>query len=486
MSTDEAGPRQRTYGNWRQGVRPGLFGLGPVTTALAFALIITAVMLSAVSLKVAIGFVVVGVVAFAPLAVRLNGRTGLQVLAARVMWWRSRSKRQHMYFSGIASPVTDTHRLPGILARSRVYEVETGRMGNIAVVFVAQTRHYTVTLRCAPEGTDLVDQDVIDGRIARMAGWLSSLCREPMLVQAQVTVETTPDPGTALATEVEGTMRANAPTLARTVLDEVVESYPAGSAKVDTLVSLTFSPPPARRWSPEDMCREVAARLPYLHAGLTGAGGTAIMPLTADALKRVVRGAYDPAVHHDLELARVMDMDWSAVGPVAAREAWDFYQHDSGVSRTWGMVEAPRGVVFSNTFGRLSEPDPDLLCKRTSIVYRPYSPAEAARLVEADKRAARFNAQKKPRPSARDVVDVEAADQAADEEATGAGVVRFTVLVTATVRSEQDLEDANSTIRSRAGEARLVLRPMYGCQAAAFAAGLPVGVVLSAHTTIPF
>jgi len=171
---------------------------------------------------------------------------------------------------------------------------------------------------------------------------------------------------------------------------------------------------------------------------------------------------------------------------VAAREAWDFYRHDSGVSRTWGMVEAPRGVVFSSTFGRLSEPEADFLRKRTTIVYRPYGPGEAARLVEADKRDARFTASKKPRPTARDLVDVAAAEQAADEEATGAGMIRFTVLVTATVKSEDQLDDANSIIRTRAGESRLSLRPMYGCQAAAFAAGLPVGVVLSAHASIPY
>jgi hypothetical protein len=32
----------------------------------------------------------------------------------------------------------------------------------------------------------------------------------------------------------------------------------------------------------------------------------------------------------------------------------------------------------------------------------------------------------------------------------------------------------------------LFLRPMYGAQAAAFAAGLPAGVVLTTHASIPF
>jgi hypothetical protein len=84
------------------------------------------------------------------------------------------------------------------------------------------------------------------------------------------------------------------------------------------------------------------------------------------------------------------------------------------------------------------------------------------------------------------MADLDAADQAAQEEAAGAGMIRFTVLVTATVRSEEELDDAARVVQSRAGEARLFLRPMYGCQAATFAAGLPAGVVLTSHTTIPF
>jgi hypothetical protein len=477
---------QRTYGNWRLGRKAGLFGLGPAGTIAAFIVMAIAAGLLAVSFYAALWTALVGLAALAPLAVRVHGRTGLQVLAARAAWWMGRSRRQHVYVSGVASQVTLSHRLPGILARSEVYEVETGRAGLIGVVVVPQSRHYTVTLRCAPEGVDLVDQSAIDARVGRLAGWLSALCREPMLVQAQVTVDTTPDPGTLLAAEVAGTTRPDAPPLARQVLDEVVRAYPTGSATVDTRVSMTFAPPAGRSWSHEEMCREIATRLPHFHAGLTGAGASAISPMTPAALARVLRGAYDPGATLDLAQAEDAPIDWSQAGPVATREAWNSYRHDSGVSRSWGMVEAPRGVVFASTFARLTEPDPQLLRKRVTLIYRPYPPRESARLVESDKRDARFNAAQRPRPTARDMVDLAAAEQAAEEEAAGAGIIRFTVLVTATVDDESKLDDADAIIRARAGEARLFLRPMYGCQAAAFAAGLPAGVVLTTHATIPF
>ena len=488
MSTgvrERGSEQQRTYGHWRLGRGAGLFGLGPVGTIAAFLVMVLAAAMLPVSVLAALITAVTGLLVLAPLAIRINGRTGFQVITARIAWWLARSRRHHVYISGVASRVAAAHQLPGVLARSEVYEVETGRSGLVAVV-VPQSRHYTVTLRCSPEGMDLVDQAVIDTRVAHLASWLAALSREPQLVQAQVTVETTPDPGTRLAAEVAATSRPDAPALALQVLDDVVRTYPSGSATVDTRVSLTYSAPPGRSLSHEDVCREVATRLPHLHAGLTGATGAGIVPMSARSLAGVVRAAYDPAAALDLARTPHLTPDWPQAGPVATRESWDSYRHDSGISRTWCMVEAPRGVVYSRLFSRLTDPDPQLLRKRVTMIYRPYSPGEAARLVESDKRDARFLASKKHRPSARDLTDLAAADQAAEEEAIGAGMTRFTVLVTATVADETQLDEASAIIQARAGEARLTLRPMYGCQAAGFAAGLPAGVVLPTHATIPF
>lgn len=477
---------ERTYGHWRLGRRPGLWGLDPIGTGLAFGFMVLTASLLSVSTTLAIWVAVVGVAALAPLMIRINGRTGLQALAARIMWWLGVLRRQHIYVSGVASRITEAHQLPGILARSVVYEVETGRHGTVAIVVVPQSRHYTMTLRCETDGMDLVDRPVVDSRVARLAAWLAALAREPMLTQAQITIETTPDPGTRLADEVSNTTLPDAPALARQVLDDVVRRYPAGSAAVDTRVSLTFSPPTGQAWKPEVMCREVATRLPHLQASLNGTGASGIRPMTANELAVTMRACYDPVVAHDLARAHDTELAWDEAGPVAAKETWNSYQHDSGVSRTWGMVEAPRGIVFASTYSRLTEPDPELLRKRVSLIYRPYGPGEAARLVERDKRDAYFEAGKKARATARDYVDVAAAEQTAAEEARGAGVVRFTVLVTATVADEAALPEAERIIRARAGEARLHLRSMTGSQAASFTAGLPGGVVLPTHASIPF
>ncbi len=57
--------------------------------------------------------------------------------------------------------------------------------------------------------------------------------------------------------------------------------------------------------------------------------------------------------------------------------------------------------------------------------------------------------------------------------------------MTATVGAEEDLRRTESVLRNLASTARLRVRPCYGYQAAAFAAGLGIGVLLPEHATIP-
>jgi hypothetical protein len=86
---------------------------------------------------------------------------------------------------------------------------------------------------------------------------------------------------------------------------------------------------------------------------------------------------------------------------------------------------------------------------------------------------------------ARDRASLQAATRAAEEEARGAGLVRFGMIATATVTDPEHLPLAAKTVQALAAPARLRLRPALNNQAAAFAAGLPLGLVLSQHLTLP-
>lgn len=479
-----------TFGHWRRPASPGLGNLGLLGTGLLLGGLVVSVLTALVSRSGAVVVLAAVALVLLPLALRRDGRSGLQRLTARLAWWYGVRTRRHLYRSGIVSLVPGgRHLLPGLAAASVLHEALDAYERPFGLLEVPATGHYSAVLRCEADGAALVDAEQVESWVAAWGDWLSALAHEPSLVAAAVTVEAAPDPGTRLEDEVARQLHPAAPVLAREVLQEVVRSYPAGSAVVSTRVQLTYrASGPGGRRGPQEMALELGTRLPGLAAALnaTGAGGAAAM--TAAEIAEAVRVAYDPQVAGLLDRARTGAegaLGWDEAGPVAAEEAWDHYRHDSGTSITWSMSEAPRGIVMSGVLARLLAPHPDVARKRVTLLYRPHDPGSATTLVEADVRTARFLASRRRNVAARDDADVRAALQSAREEAAGAGVVRFGLLVTATVADAAQLRHAAAVVDNLGASARLRLRRVYGSQAAAFAAGLPAGVVLPYHLRVP-
>ncbi|MDQ2729251.1 MAG: hypothetical protein M3Y91_15645, partial [Actinomycetota bacterium] len=224
---------------------------------------------------------------------------------------------------------------------------------------------------------------------------------------------------------------------------------------------------------------------------LAAAGAGTAEPMTTAQLAAAVRVAYEPTVHALVEEAGAANagIAWADAGPSAAQEAADHYWHDGATSVTWAMSQAPRGLVFSNVLAKLLAPHRDISRKRVTLLYRPHDSARSAELVERDRRDALFAAQGSGRkgPSARNLVSVQAAEQAAREEARGAGLTRFGMLVTATVidADRSRLRQVESTVDSLATTGRIVLRRLWGSQSAAFLACLPLGLVIPSHLKVP-
>lgn len=485
--------RIRTYGNWRKPSSPGIGRLGLVGSALLIvglgAVIIGMMVSATVALLLGLLFgLVVG-----PLLIQgRNGRNGLQWAATRASWIRGQAFGHHLYRSGpVGRLPTPTCRLPGILATEQVHNAYDAHSAPFALLSLPSTNHHTVVLSCKADGASLVDPDQVDSWVAHWGQWLASLAYEPRLVGASVTIETAPDTGERLRREVAAGIRADAPDLARQVLTEVVRAYPLGSAEITTRVALTYSGAGGRGLPTLDargMAVDLGARLPGLARSLSMTGAGPAQPMTAAELADAVRIAYDPTAAALVEQATSLGapaLDLNEAGPIASEEAWGHYRHDGAYSITWAMVEAPRGEVFSNVLARLVTPAPDLLRKRLTLLYRPHDPATVARLVERDRKDALFRAQQSRIEQARDSVALRSADQTAVEEATGAGLVRFGLLLTATVTHPKQLSLAQAVVDNLSASARIRLRRVFGAQACAFAAALPLGLVLADHVWVP-
>jgi hypothetical protein len=462
------------------------------TLALLGALVV-GIVLMLVSRVAALVWAGVAVAVLVPVSIRRDGRSGWSRLVAQVAWARGRRRRQHLYRSGLVGVVPGgRHTLPGVGARTELLETVDAYDRPMGMLHVASTGHWTVVLRCDADGAALVDAEQVESWVARWGQWLANLSHEPGLVAATVTVETAPDPGTRLQAELSATTRADAPAVARTVMDEIAATYPSGSSAIKTWVQLVYrGTGPGGRRDADAMAVELGSRVPGLAAGLATTGAGAATPMSAAEIAETVRVAYDPAAATLTDTARAegaaagAGIEWADAGPVAAQEAWDHYQHDSGISTSWIMSEAPRGTVLSSVLSRLVGPHPDIARKRVTLVYRPHDPATAAQLVEADVRTAAFLAQTQRQGTARHDLALRSARQSAAEEAAGAGLIRFSLLVTVTVDQAAHRLHAERVLEGLGATARLRLRKAYGAQAVTFAAGLPTGLVLPEHVRVP-
>lgn len=495
MAVDSAARGPRTYGNWRRPTSAGLLGLGSMGTALLLGGLITIVFTVMIAgiLPAVIMAVLLAVVLLLLLTKDKHGKSLVSRSAARIAWSSARSKGTHLYRSGpLGRALWGTNQLPGLAAATRLSEHRDSYGRPFAMLYTPATSSYSVVIGTEPDGAALVDQEQIDVWVAEWGHWLANLGDETGVEAAAVTIETAPDSGTRLRREVELQVDPDAPPFARAVLAETVENYPAGSSTVKAYVSITFSAMTragGKKRGRDEMGRELASRMAGLTAGLQATGAGAAHPLSAQELCETVRIAYDPAAAILIDEAHaagdVPEMFWSDVGPTAAEASWDGYRHDAAFSCTWAMTQAPRGNVQSGVLARLLAPHRDIARKRVTLLYRPIDAARAAAMVEADLRAAEFRQTSTSKPAARDVLAVRAAAATASEEAAGAGLVNFGLLVTATVLDASEAADARAAVENLSATARIRLRPVYGSQDSAFVAALPLGLVLTKHLKVP-
>jgi hypothetical protein len=475
----------RTYGNWRKPGGGGLFGLGKFATygGLGYAGLSMMVMIATGPV---VGFLMlfIGIAAIAAASVPLmHDRSLVQTVTPRIAYLVDSATGRTRHRGG---PLTlrGTFALPGLAATSQLDESVDAQGRPYAIVTLPRRHHHTIVFSAFPDGDGLVDDDDIDTWVARWGVWLAALGDEPGLIAVSATIETSPDSGQRLRRELATTTSDDAPEITRRMVGEIGESYPVGSANVTAMIAITFRS--VRGQYREDAIRDLAGRVAHFSAELHGTGAGSARPMSAQELCERIRIAYDPGAQEAFDDARARGeqakISWGDVGPAHAEAHYGCYRHDDAVSVTWAMTGAPRGNVPSDVLSRLLRPHPDVARKRVTLLYRPIDSARASRIVNADARDAEATVRNSKRPTERMKAERDSAQQAAREEAKGAGVTNFGMLITATADDVDQLPAVRRVIRQLAPTAKLRIRPVYASQEAAFTAGLPLGVVLPAHT----
>lgn len=398
----------------------------------------------------------------------------------KIVFGLNKAKGNTVFRGGALAPTKKTSQrlvLPGILSGCKVSEYVDSWNRSFALV-EHPNNTAAVVIRLTPAGSNLVDQETVDIQVAYWGQWIGDLSNESGITGASITIESLPDLGGRLQREVTSRRADNCPRVAGEVIEGVLDES-TGSNQVRVWVTLTFSLAAlGGRKNKEIAGREIASRLPGLTQGLVAAGGGATHLVTVNELARLVRSAYDPdseeLFDQALAAGQTINLDWDQSGPVFAQADFSSYRHDGAVSRVWTMTCPPRGAVQSAVLSRLLEPNRDVQRKRVTILYQPMDAAKAPSVVERDLNHARANAAG-ARPSARSISELAAASEVASEEASGAGLVDFAMIITATTTPDH-LEDTSVTVNALSAASRLLIRPAYGAQDSGFALGLPLGL----------
>ena len=477
-----------TYGNFRKPRNVGLWNMSMELTLTVFGIAAVTVVL-VLNQQWLVAVVVDAIAAVVVGTLSHKDVHGVSIAAKwmeRVMFKRAKRAGRNLYRSGPIGVVPSRATpLPGMLAGSRVSEHVDSFDRGFALVHHAD-RSVAVVMSVTPPGIDLVDTEQLDNEVAQWGEWLAMLGNEVGVVQASVVVETSPDSGQSLARHIATSANPDAPQVARHVMEEIGAEYRTGAAQMRAWVTVSFLPSSmaSKKRSLEETARDIGGRLTGITQQLKAAGAGAVHLMGAHELARFIRTAYDPAAADLFDRASSMgeevQIGWEDAGPIGAQAEWDFYRHDSGVSRTWVVSQPPQGVVHENVLEPLLRINSDIERKRVALLYRPIEAARTGDIAEQDQVRANNQVNVSKSTNARALREAKIAARNASEEAAGAGIEDFVLIVTATTMGES-LDDASSVVRALAASSKLPkIRVAYGAQDSAFALALPLGLRPSA------
>lgn len=501
----DAAPKARRYGGFYRPKAWGVFGLGPIGSVCAAVTAIVAIltMMSPVGLWGSVTLlVVVGGLLYLAAHPDRHGKNWFQRSAVR----RSHKNRvrsgANRYLPSTLTKL-GSHRLPGVLASSELAEYRDGDGQPFAVLRYPSRGHHVVSFRAQPDGAVSLDGAAVERQVDAWADWIAALAHEENMVQAIVTVETSPNGGPLMRRTITARKSPRAHSLSKTWMEDVLDQYPRGSQGVDATITLTVRTPPPdvaldgskigrrdRLGADEMVGQRLSSRVPHIMEELASTGAGAVDLMTADDVIETVRCAYDPAARATYDDARSRGEQppvslWTTAGPSSAVAEWGYYQHGDRVSVTWEFTSFTTSAMTVRSLLPLIEANDDVEIKRVSIIYRPLPADRSSQIVEANHQAAEARLGDAKKPTARQKRAVRDADKARSSEAEGFAVADVAVLVTATVAKDK-LNKAHAAVSRLGPTARLHLRPMNGLQDVGFAQAIgPLGLVSESYLALP-
>lgn len=427
-----------TYGDWMRPMPGGIRNIGIPLTIAGMGVLTCTLLVSMASVVAAIAILVVGMGVILVLAIRdREHRNMVDRAVEKRTWMAAQRTGANLYRSGLLAPIDGGKAmLPGILSRVVLTSALDGLGREFCLVRHAHTGEYSLLLSCQPQGASLADDDVEDSYVASWAGLMESLASETGVTQLAVTVDTAPDSGVRFRRTLSKRIVEDAPELAARAMAQIMDQYAAGGASNDVTLTLTFryTDRDGKYLEAGEAARRISLLLPSIREQIAQAGGGAARALGMEEITRMVRVAYDPAAQETIEESDEPPyIAWEDCGPLMHEAGWSHYSHDSGLSRTWEMVDPPQSNVTADTLTRLLSPLADCDRKRVTVLYRMLPPDKTMFMAEQNRQKAANQVSQEKRATVRSMSQIGKANRQAVETNQGAVMVFFGMLVTVTV-----------------------------------------------------
>lgn len=443
-----------TYGDWMRPMPGGIRNIGIPLTIAGMGVLTCTLLVSMASVVAAIAILVVGMGVILVLAIRdREHRNMVDRAVEKRTWMAAQRTGANLYRSGLLAPIDGGKAmLPGILSRVVLTSALDGLGREFCLVRHAHTGEYSLLLSCQPQGASLADDDVEDSYVASWAGLMESLASETGVTQLAVTVDTAPDSGVRFRRTLSKRIVEDAPELAARAMAQIMDQYAAGGASNDVTLTLTFryTDRDGKYLEAGEAARRISLLLPSIREQIAQAGGGAARALGMEEITRMVRVAYDPAAQETIEESDEPPyIAWEDCGPLMHEAGWSHYSHDSGLSRTWEMVDPPQSNVTADTLTRLLSPLADCDRKRVTVLYRMLPPDKTMFMAEQNRQKAANQVSQEKRATVRSMSQIGKANRQAVETNQGAVMVFFGMLVTVTVsRGEQESQRLEAASRA--------------------------------------
>lgn len=440
------GPRERggVLAGWRAGQ------IVTVALGLLFGVLVLRWEPNAAGVAAALGvFVLYGALATVP----VGGRTGDEWLPVAVCWGSRRTGR----------PGLGRRQRIGALRGLRLLRADWRDMG---VVHDRGARTLTAALALRGDTFALLGPDEQGRRVGAWASVLSSLAREGSPVhRVQWVAASFPDDGEGVRSYLAAEAVPGAASACTASYEALLADMDSHTCAHEVVLSVQIR----LTRSIEVGCAALAREVESLVRLLPDADVRVESILTADDLARHLLRTYEPR-SGSADAGGVTD-PW----PMAMDETWSAVHVDAMVHATFWVAEWPRVEVRSDFLAPLL-----LGSARSafSVVMEPLGPDAAVRKVEASRTADLADAELRRRggfvSTARHARESEVLARREAELAEGHASFRYAGYVTVSAPSEEELTAACDVVQHAAGQSRLLLRRLYGDQAAAYTCTLPL------------